>query len=317
MNGSRYFSFLLATCVLAIVCAHAGLAVASEPITWPFFNWPPYYSIEGDREFGPGFAIQNLLREHLPQFRHVRLNAHPQRTLMLAQHGETICFTGMLKSPDRERFLVYSTIPCRLADPVAIVTLAENAAAFGPAPVSLRQVLRGNRLVLGHAAGFKLGPELDAILDECATPQNVRPFHAESPTNVRLLQLMQKGIDYILEVPDHAIYAAEQIGLADRLAFLPIQESDRYLVGYVACTANATGQEAIRQIDAVLRQEVVKPEYRELFEPWVPPGMLADFRTHFQELIVTPATDSTNSSSRPEAEGQSGLPAAKTPGAGQ
>lgn len=275
--------------LIVLVVLSAYDTQAKERITWTYFSFPPFFIVEDDGGIsGISHDIQELLWQNLPQYEHERLYSPVQRSLADVIHGGNYCLTGLLKTPEREKDLVYS-LPCRLVMPIMVVIRKEDMARFGNGgPVSLDALLSDTSLTMGRVRGFSHGPVLDAILKSHEETMSV--FHIYTPETIaRQLQLlMAHRVDYLLQVAIQTHYQAEMAGIQDDIVLLPVEEAMGYRVGHIACTRNEWGESVIEAINSILRREIPTERFFDIFAPYVDDKNLPEFRKQYQELLVKP-----------------------------
>ena len=296
LSGWKALMPAVLTCLLVLLFMGSAPAWGDshKPVVhWPHFEWPPYYIIDGETVSGVGFEIQELLRANLPGYDHRIINSPPQRSLQQAKTGETYCFTGALRTPDRERYLTYS-IPCRLTEPQMLVIRKADSKRFAPfmsnGTLSLARILAKQTLSLGLTRGFRYPKGVEAILADYKLSSNVELVHRENSMDVRLSLLMANRIDCFLALPANLIYLAKQRHLLNRIEIYPLLESNEYAVGYIACTSNPVGEELIGKINKILMREVPRKEYLEQFTRWVVPSLVPGFTERYRKLVINRET---------------------------
>jgi uncharacterized protein (TIGR02285 family) len=205
-----------------------------------------------------------------------------------ARSGETWCFTGLLKNPEREKLLVYS-LPCRLSAPNVVVARAgELDGRMEDGAVSVAGLLDAPDHVLGLVDGFCHGAGLDRLI-AAAPGENLFLIHSLKTLDHQLELLLAGRIDWFITFPAQALYRVRESGLDERVALIPIAEPQEYIVGHVACTDNEVGREVVRGVNRVLSRQVPEPAYLDLFLPWVDQGQRARFKERFEALVASRA----------------------------
>mgnify|MGYP006301551077 CR=1 FL=1 len=285
---------LLLILVLAPACGPWRAAAQDAPtITWPYFHFPPFSVVQAGRHSGAWAEVNRLLAAGLAEYGHRRVYSPVSRSLLDASRGRLYCFTGLLRSPEREELLAYS-LPMRLAPPLVLaVRTADKASHVRHGRVSLAELLARPGASVAVAKGFHYA-DMEPILDsaEAEDPAKVLRLSSEQAT-LRQFELLRAGrVDAAIVTAPQGMYelagGGADGGAAD-LAFLPLAEAREYLVGHVACTRAAGGEAVVERINGILAEAVVEPGFINLYLPWIPPGLREEFRSRFTSQVVEPA----------------------------
>jgi len=281
--------FMISLCVM-FGLQFAGTGSAREEIVWPYPCYYPLWVCDGDAVTGGlGLEIQTLLWERMPEYTHTLAQLPVQRMLEDVKNGSHALLYGFYKTPEREQYMHFS-LPCRISLPTMVVTRKGDLARFGGgSAVSLKNLLEDRTLRFLRLDAVSFGTGLDMLLQEYQEAEHVFiEYRTDNLDEYALELLLNKRVDYILSV-DSTIYAANQAGIADDIAMIPITEKDEYTVGYVVAPKNEWGRQIIERVNAVLRQEIPTDHFFEFFAPLVTQEMLPELRRQFNSQIVTPA----------------------------
>ncbi|MCG8636119.1 MAG: hypothetical protein MI863_19965 [Desulfobacterales bacterium] len=276
------------TMVLAIALfSQRGVA---EDITWPYICFSPLYICENDRLTG-GYAhdILNVIWRGMPEDNHVSQMMPIKRMLTFARQGKHQLFYGLYKTPEREKFLYYS-IPCRISVPPFIVVRKEDVSGFAKGDTaSLDKLLSNPGLNFLLLKSVSFGKKIDGILEKhCENPQISIEYDTTDMGAKSLKLLTRKRVDYFLSL-DGTVNDAKEMGIIDRLAFLHIEEQNKYEVGYITAPRTPWGRKKIQQVNTILRQEIPKPYFFKLFTPLVSDTMKDELRRQFNTSVLEPA----------------------------
>ena len=265
-------------CLVLGFLVMAGSVSAEDTIVWPYFSFPPYVIVSGGDPTGISIDIQRYLHQGMPEYDHRRVSSPIVRSMLSAKHGETYCFTGLLKTPEREEFLVYSE-PCRVSPPLMIV--ARKGALDGlkeKGGIKLVRLMNDDRYVLGVIKEMSYGAIIDGIIKGHGNQRNVLTVFASNTISMEISLLLNQRIDYSIIVPMQAKYETDRMGVTGQLEFIPILENLEYFKGFIACTRNEVGKKAIEKINRILRKKTPTDEYFNLFTPWINDSMLPEFK---------------------------------------
>jgi uncharacterized protein (TIGR02285 family) len=269
--------------LFALVAAATPLVAGSDEITWLAMQFPPFYIDEG-AERGQGIAdvITRRLRAHLPGYTHRDEVAEPAAIMARMKAGDHVCSAAYIRTPEREKVLVFSR-PDLILPPNGITVRRDTLARFGGAgrPVSLARLLDDRTLRVAVAVGRSYGPALDALLEKHKASPHVY-WRRGDDIYESLFDMLAKGsVDYVIGYPYEAFYVAKKRGMADRVANLPLVELPEYTFAHVVCPKNEWGQRVVAAVDAALATERTRPEYRQAIERWLDPATLEEFRRQY------------------------------------
>lgn len=261
----------------------------NKTIIWPYFSFPPLMIVNADGTLGGiNVRLQELLARSLPGYRHERINSPVNRSFLGAREGNPYCMIGLLNRPDRERFLRYSSVPCRLVPPQVVVTRKGLLDAYKNVvgQVSLRELLAEGRLVNGHIKGFSHGEVLDKIIEENSWRENLFEIVDMKSLGRQLGLLLSGRIQYFITTPDQGWYALQEQGLSDQLEVIRVSEARKWEYGYVACARSGLDAGVISRIDAALAEVLRGDELREAYRDRLPPTLWPEFDAEWERLMV-------------------------------
>lgn len=266
--------------------------VTASDVAWLYPDFPPY-TITSGQNAGQGSAdvVMKLLINEIPGYRYETMVASPLRVMHEMRNGRQVCTPDLLKTPEREKFVVFSSLPSL---PPGLLTLTirkgELPQIDSSTSISLAQVLKHRQFTVGAASGRSFGVEIDRLLQQ--HPSNLT-YRAGNDINRGLLEmLVRHRIDGVLGYAREAGYLRHQMGLQDKLITLPIREKSRQMMGYVGCSKTAWGRGYIQKVDAVLRKIRTSPQYRADMERWINPYSKPTFRKLYnQEFLSVGSAD--------------------------
>ena len=281
---------LIAGVLLAVLFPGPPMARAQDTIVWPYFPFIPFFIVEDHQVGGYGVALQNFFWTRMPEYRHERKHMPGNRMLEGMRAGLPYCFVGLIRTPEREEYIAYS-LPCRLLFPSVIGFRAEDQARFGSGPkVSLTAIAADPKLIFGAVKGESNKPQVDRIIrDNFREGENLVYIYEGDESANKLKMLISRRIDFAFFEPYEVPLLAAKYGLKGEIIFRPMEESTDYGVGCVGCPKNEWGYKAIARINEILRAEVDRPEFKDIFRPYVPDGLKSEFETQYRRLIVEPA----------------------------
>jgi len=289
------FKRLYVILAVAVVCS--GLyrtADAKEKITWPYICFYPIYICDDDKLVGgAGLEIYNLIWENMPEYQHEAVLLPIKRFLKDMKEGKHYLFWGLYKTLEREKYLYYS-IPCRVSPPTMVVIRKSDLQKFGGGKtLSFRALLGDKALRFLMFSSISFGSGVDELLKEYEKAENVYTEYRTDKMNQNSLDLLlKKRIDYFLKL-NGTRHTASEMGIADQIVLIPIEEQKHYKVGYITAPKNEWGKQMIQKVNQVLRKQIPTETFFQLFTPLVSDNVVPELRRQFNELIVKPSKEQT------------------------
>ena len=290
MKKNIFFIVLLGLSMLTLT--HR---VSAEKIIWPYVCFSPLFICdEGQLTGGYGHDILKKVWEGMPEDDHALVMMPIKRILAFAQQKEHQLFYGLYKTPERETFLHFS-LPCRISVPPFLVIRKTTLTQMGgKKEVSLERVLKDRPQAFLKFNAISFGRRIDTILENMKDSANiVVEYNTTEMIDKSLRLLLNKRVDYFLSL-DGTVETAARMGVIDQLAFLHIREQNRYEVGYITAPKTPWGAEKIKQVNRILRREIPKPYFFNLFTPLVADDMIPELNAQFNDLILGPARNKSH-----------------------
>jgi len=262
--------------VTILLSAFVGPVAAAQTITWLTSDLPPQYIAEGELA-GLGIKDQQLklIAEQVPDYQHHTVRASISRLWYQIQHEDGMCGIGVLRSPEREKFAVFSRRPV-LVPGFRLIIRADDEARFTPFlteqhEVDLEALLKSRRLAGGYVADRHYPPAVTAYINS----DERRAAVEKSVDNDRLFQLLRGNrVDFVFGLAYEAAYFSWRLG--PPLAKLPIKDTPRTVAGYTACSDQPLGRAMIARLDSLQAEEALWRQWMEPLRRWLDP---ADFAT--------------------------------------
>lgn len=207
-------------------------------------------------------TIQRFYQDRLTRYHHLDETMPLPRFLEQAQAGEDMCLSGILKTPERERFLAYSQAVGRVPLPhVYITRAAAQRLHVASRDISLTWLMNQPDVRAVFQRGRSYGP-LDAII--APHLDNERFFESTLITDTLAEMLALDRVDFFIEyplIPDSISHG----GKTTHFDVLRISELPDSIEYHIACTDTARGREVAQEVDRVLAREKGSEAYRQLF----------------------------------------------------
>jgi len=259
----------------------AGHAQAEATITWGMLNISPLWISYGpDKGQGIQDQLIHFLETRMPGYEHREVAAPIARVSAEMQNGYHWC-TQFIQLPERDDW-AYFSLPALIVLPNRIVIRKEQRDRFEQygTPLELETLLADRSLRLSLERRRSYGPLIDPLLHRQASTSS----HISTDQAIKML--LANRFDYLIESPIVASYTAKQLGKLENVVMLPIRGGELPYLVRVACPKNAWGKHVIEEIDAILRVERARPEYREIMERWHGDNDVREIRSNYDILSV-------------------------------
>lgn len=270
---------------LRLVLAALAAAALSDPIAatevvWLSTPFPPVNILEGPLA-GQGLndGIRTWLQRELTQFEHRDTEGNLARLLALAREGQTVCSVNLLRTPERERDLVYSE-PATVSLTLHLILRVETWRAMGePASLSVAEIATRTDLSGAVELGRPYSADIDTVLD---SSRSTRRMTVQGSQIFRML--VQNRLDWTVEYPFVVEYLARDV--EDPWVAIPISEAPPFVVGHIACARTEDGGRVIARVDEVLRDIRLDPAYSDIITRWHPPEQASRVLMHYRKTLT-------------------------------
>lgn len=275
--------------LLVLLCGLLpAMASAKERLMWLIRDLPPFTIFDGVAQ-GQG-VIDRLLPQliaQMPEYEHSIIRVNRALGMQMLQEPSFTCDPTLLWTPERARFVHFST-PSLGVLSSGVVVRKQDQAMLTPLldgeRVDLKRLLAEPRLKLGVVAERSYSTQVDAMLRQLPDTVVSRHYGNEATTN--LLQMQQLGrLQLVLGYWPEIRYLIQAQGWPlEDYAFHPIQGVSRYQFLHVGCSDTPLGREAIRHIDqllSALRRDVLPA----LYAHWLDPEQRVDYLEHSKHFF--------------------------------
>jgi len=267
---------LLSLLLLLFVILPCCAAAEEETLVWFRCNSPPLSIVSGpNKERGAIDLWGHYFTEHLTEFHHKIVLANVVRLQEEIKHHDNACSWAVIKTPEREKFLIFSERLTELL-PNGFITLQSRRAELEAyldenGALRLSELIATGKFQIGVASGRSFGPQIDAILHSEQAKNSVRPFAAFDIFSTGLLQVANRQtLDAVLGYAVEMAYAVSHISRSPtQFLFLPIAEDTQLTPIHIACSRSPLGERVISRANELIRagaDEFATDAYRS----WLP-----------------------------------------------
>jgi len=263
---------------------------ATEPIVWLKTDLPPGIIIAGPEQ-GKGYRDQLVaaVLHELPEYPITILHVPLVREIQMMESEGAYCSIDLLKTPDREVFMRF-TSPIGYILPAVLVVRSEDKDRYdryldANHMISLQTLLQVDFGVFGIAVRRTFGKIPDSIIGQtiARNPGKVAQIYEESATTTLFKMLTAHHIDAMLAYPVEQIYLSAQSGHADNYYAYPIVEIPKLVAIRFECTKQAVTDGIFAELDGQAKSVVLQRTFQLGYERWLPPYLLPLYRARLKD----------------------------------
>nr|WP_275442738.1 transporter substrate-binding domain-containing protein [Pseudoalteromonas sp. OOF1S-7] len=267
------------TCLTSFCYAHN----INHVISWITIDFPPYY-IYADRDAGEGRDEQliSLLHTQLHPLAYQLQGFPASRAIHELSHSDMgYCMVSLYKTAQRAKHITYTKHYSTVGLSPGLALRKETAHSLGldvHQPASLVDLVLKHHLTLGIAQSRSYGEKLDQLIARLPPDQIViRPGWdtLQSLTNM----LLKKRVDLVLGYPSEHYYLSKRLG-TDNLTQMPLAGMPLVTKGYIGCTNNAQGKQAVSLLDTALAKLTKTQDYKRIMLKWLPDHLKRQLSKH-------------------------------------
>ena len=278
MKPDTFYRRLLGLLTLLLVITFPSLAAdnSGNVVQWYIASFPPINITSGPNR-GQGWGDRRLeaITRRLTGYQHEIVEASGIRMTEDMQRKPNICNTGLLKTPEREQYLIFSD-PILWIIPNGAITTRVRYATLKPylndrGELKLAEYLQQANPRIGTHASRKYGKGIDATIQKYATANTLVAVPSGAYPAARLLKLAnQDEYDIVLGYPAELRYLAREAALKEsNFVFLSIVEEPGLIQTYVACSKSDLGQKVIAQVNKIIGHPQVQDELLVAYKHWL------------------------------------------------
>lgn len=242
---------------------------AKEVITWATPDFAPVFMPD---QSGYIDRYQREVQKQMPEYEHRSVKANFARALEMMRTGEKVCSLAMLKTPEREKILTY-TSPYLLLHSNHLILEAtdvpQNKQFISNGEIDLENFLKSGRKI-GLSFGRSYGAKTDQVL---ASFKDSKQLDIRRGNDVfeGLFGMLDRGrLDAILGFRAELIWFSRKHKHEERLVSFPLKGEDKFFLGHAACGKSDWGVTTAKKIDAILDKMKLDKRYFSIYLEFIP-----------------------------------------------
>jgi uncharacterized protein (TIGR02285 family) len=242
----------------------AAAAARAETITWVTSAQPVQNSSETQDSGQLAF-----LTAHLQSFTHHIVRVSTARAYHELEHGSGVCKVGVLLSPERQRYAVFSARHLVLPG-YHLVVRKDRLPALAPAIVKGEVDLDKLASLPGLTGGYTHLRHYDDPIAHFTEAHDGVTVTGVVATPLLFNLLLAERMDYAFVLPMDAYYYPDEAA-RQKLSLLPIKGARSWTDAGVACSSDQSGRDLIQAVDALLADDENWAAFVEPLRKWIPP----------------------------------------------
>ncbi|MDC7223692.1 MAG: transporter substrate-binding domain-containing protein [Spirochaetales bacterium] len=254
------------------------LPLTSQDIVWYQPDFPPYVIIEGEnKDRGIDNQIVASVIPQLLQFEHSYEIANYTRILDNLLLGYTGVITPLFKTPERERFVLYTDRPNYLVLPNGYIYRRSEREKYEKflteeGRLDLEALCRNGEFTIGINSGRSYYGILDRTIEKY---NRQTPFYNRSaPDQKGILHMVEeRRIDGALGFPVEIKY----VGLEEELGFFPVSGMVNLIPIYFGAPRTPEGREIIALLNQITEEDQWAEQFTEYYTYWLEEELIPEY----------------------------------------
>jgi len=264
-------------------------AQQKETIQWAIHNFPPYTVTDGPEK---GHGIMDRAREiitsRLQDYDYEYTMGRNTRIIELLKSKPNVCASVLLRTPEREQFMEFTTAPALRILPNGIITTPNRKASLAKylnenGELRLDAALADGKYKLAIERDRTFGKAIDETLQNPANQKSIVILQSAESFEAKMLKLVNRGeydffIAYAIEMKSKL---ADLKMTEQDAAFIPIAGASAMLSIPIGCSKSEIGKKYVALADKIIADPAVQQELSQLYKHWLD----ADTAKHYDKLL--------------------------------
>lgn len=240
-------------------------------IVWVLRDMPPGHFMFGP-EKGTGFADKalNELISRLPHYNHMMVYAHLKRTWRLLETNDNYCTPSIISTPERLKISVMTT-PQSFVPRMGIIFKTKDLPLFSrhindtSGEINLTTLIYDKQL---HG-NIEIGREYPKkVKDALALEESKKAIFSYSESKILFSMLQNERVQYTFGYDFEIAYYLQQTSYKTPYTLIDLNKMSPPIPAYIACSKTKTGENIVRDINAVLHKNG-KPLFQSYLDDYV------------------------------------------------
>ena len=268
--------------IAGLMLSFSATAEPKDNIQWVLLDFPPFLDVQNvdsqdevtlARLKGPIADIHKELARSLPDFKHSYRMASFRRAQKLFEAHSHHCTILFLKTPEREKYLVYGGIIASTIPPGLVIdenrrdTIEKFVDKSGM--VDLHKLLTDSEFKLGTVEGRSFSNEVDNSMNASQTPitKLVSDRAMASLFQMVATKRLDGALAYYLEMSNEQ----KSNSRTKALRFYPLKQDQSTINLRVSCERSPWGELTVKKISDAAKKETVREKISTLLMQTLPP----------------------------------------------
>lgn len=248
-----------------------GQSEEKAVLNWHVSHFPPVNIMQGPFK-GTGFAdkTRKYFQDHLPLYQHQENDVGFGASMEASKTGELFCRADMIKTPEREETLYFSS-PIFFASSRRLIFAGEKYSKIQPflngkGEVDFEKLLNSEELTFSYVTGrayYKNEPE--ALVQY----REKHPELAHRTSRAAYESMRDGKADLLVIYPFEFIYYLKEENLHNAYKSLKIQGLDPFSMAYITCIKSEVGKQIIDAVNGIIAKEKGIYHWLEYYREWV------------------------------------------------
>ncbi len=274
--------------ILSGLIGFSGSISASTEVLWVESHFPPIVMTEGNFA-GQGYTqlARQYFIERLPQFSHTYSEGALRRFFELARQQDGVCYSGIIKTPERAEFLAFSDVVYVVPSHHVVVRRSEKA-RFTPlinekGEIDLAALLADPNFTTSLNPERAFSPYIDSLIR-----QTLPASHIEQvvQTSASFQQLAMGWLDYAIAFMEEAYWHYPKGNGV--FAYFPIAHNPLWIVSHVACSDREIGRQLIAAVNEIVASAGENPPWQAFYRQWLDDTGRQRFDELLEQFLASP-----------------------------
>ncbi|MBE7636624.1 TIGR02285 family protein [Sneathiella sp. P13V-1] len=253
---------------------------AEKTVFWGSVDFPPVYIQEGKlKNQGIMDHIVQELTNRIPSYNHEHLPVSLSRLMEEFKSGRQVCFAGLFKTAEREKFIAFSD-PISTLSPNVLITSSLQSEKLSPYlnannHIDLEHLLESNTLKLEVMAERSYGQAIDKLIksNNGAYKEKITVRKGLPKSGLLIKQIAYGRIQATLGHVTENYYQAVQQGLEKQVLFYPIQGNHEGPKMYVGCSKGLWSRDFMPNLNAAISSIGDDGSFQRSRNRWLPENL--------------------------------------------